>query len=394
VRAGLVAALRVARLCCHPAAWRRLERADLAVVFPIGTDVLRDAHPEVRFVVIDPRETAIHAPTALRCILSGRPSVVDYLDAVISRIAPRIVMTFVDNFEPFMWLKDRHPATTFVTVQNGVRGLSGDLLGSLARDGDAGRRPRRVDHAFVFGPAIAERLGQRIEAQFHPVGSFRSNAVPVRPSGEDLIGYISTRRTAVDPMQHVAIHDHGRMVRQREVYAAYDRVAIWLHGYASRHGLRLLVIGKDEDADADRRHYETLLGSDDFEYSARARWGDSYRALDRCRVATFTSSSLGYEAMGRGIRVAALLTWTEVTGSASDRFGWPLDLPADGPFWTHRHDEVRFSEILDWLRTSPDSEWTAASRPIVEQIVVRDSMNSSMMRVIDDASAAPSPRLP
>lgn len=387
MRAGLAAALRIARLCCRPAAWRPLERADVAVVFPIGTDVLRDAHPEVRFVVIDPREAAIHAPTGLRCIASGRPSAVDYLDAVISRIAPRIVMTFVDNFEPFMWLKDRHPTVTFVTVQNGVRGLSGDLLGSLARDRDADRRPRRVDHAFVFGPAIAERLGRQIEARFHPVGSFRSNAVPVCATGEAFIGYVSTRRTAVDPMQPVAIHDHDRVVRQREVYEAYDRVAAWLHGYASRHGMRLLVIGKDEDPEADRRHYAGLFGSDDFEYSARGRWGDSYRALDRCRIAVFTSSSLGYEAMGRGMRVAALLTWTQVTGSTSDRFGWPLDLPVDGPFWTHRHDEVRFGEILDWLRTSPGSEWDATARPIVEQMVARDTMNSSLMHVISAASA-------
>ena len=281
MRSRLARLARIVRLCGRPSSWARIRRADVVVVFPIGTDTLRDAYPEISFAVVDPRESAIHAPTALRCLLHGRPGAADYLDAMLARIRPSTVITFVDNFEPFMWLKDRHPEMTFVTVQNGVRGVSGDLLGDLGRDARAVERQRRVDHAFVFGPAIAERLAPHLRATYHPVGSFRSNAVPVRRSNEGLLGFVSTRRSAVDPAQRVAIHDHNRAVYQREVYAAYDRVAAWLHRYARRHGRRLLVIGKDEDAEADRRHYTALLGASDFEYSARERWDSSYRAVDQ-----------------------------------------------------------------------------------------------------------------
>lgn len=382
MRSRLARLARIVRLCGRPSSWARIPRADVVVVFPIGTDSLRDAYPEISFAVVDPRESAIHAPTALRCLLHGRPGAVDYLDAMLARIRPSTVITFVDNFEPFMWLKDRHPEMTFVTVQNGVRGVSGDLLGDLGRDARAVERQRRVDHAFVFGPAIAERLAPHLRATYHPVGSFRSNAVPVRRSNEGLLGFVSTRRSAVDPAQRVAIHDHDRAVYQREVYAAYDRVAAWLHRYARRHGRRLLVIGKDEDAEADRRHYTALLGASDFEYSARERWDSSYRAVDRCEAVVFTSSSLGYEALARGVRGAAFLTWTQVTGSTSDRFGWPLELPEDGPFWIHRHDEVRFDEILDWIRGASETEWTSTARPILDRLVTHDPDNRTLRDVV------------
>jgi surface carbohydrate biosynthesis protein len=385
----LDALARVVALCCRREAWRPVETAPVVLVFPVGADVLRDAHPEVDFVVLDPRETAVHAPTALACLARGRASVGAYLDAMLRRMRPRVVVTFVDNFEPFLLLKARHPDVTFVTVQNGVRGLSGDLLGALDADPAAHGRDRHVDHAFVFGAAIGDRFATQVRARYHPVGSFKSNAVPVSPTGEDLMGFVSTRRTEVRPGQRVAIHDHDSEVRQEAVYAAYDAVAAWAYRCAKARGLRLLVIGKDEDPEADRRHYARLFRAEDFEYSARARWDSSYRALDRCRVALFTSSSLGYEALARGVRVGALLTWTAVTGSSSDRFGWPLDLAQDGPFWTHHHDELRFTEIFGWLLGASDEEWRSAARPIVDRLIATDPGNTRFLGTLREASRDP-----
>jgi surface carbohydrate biosynthesis protein len=319
------------------------------------------------------------------CLRRGTWSAVAYGDEYIRRVQPRIVITCVDNFWQFYELKSRFPGITFVTVQNGVRGPSDDIFGHFSSEDPASRPSRHIDEMLVYGAAVGRELTKYVSGRIHLVGSARSNALRWAPSSSSTprtLVYVSTRRSTIPLAQRVSVHEGLAQVSLAEVYARRDGVVRHLAAYCAQHDLALVIAGKDDDATSDRRHYERLLGTDHFSYEPRADAYAGYRTIDRGDIVVFTSSSLGYEALGRGRRIAALFTDIELTHSVGERFGWPLDLPDDGPFWTHRYDEHRFDEILETLCMIDAGTWRTMSSPIADELMRYDDDNSVLRAIL------------
>lgn len=364
--------------------WRQPGHADVLVLFPDGVETLAPLLDRATYSVLDPREHSINTRVALHCFLRRRFSAIDYIVEYTSRVRPRILLTFLDNYWPFYELKSRLPEVTTVAVQNGVRGPSDDVFGHAMAAARESIASWHVDHLCVFGPAVGREYAKYVNGGVDLVGSVKNNAVSLTGPTGPLVGYVSTWRGAVAQDRLVTIHGGSRSVTVGQLYQRRDRLVRYLDGYARSRGSHLLVVGKDPTG-VDRHHYAHLLGHEDFEYSLRAGPDSSYRAIDRARLVVFSSSTLGYEALARGHRVAAFFTDIEITASDGERFGWPLDLPDDGPFWTHRYDEVRFGEILDDLGAMSNEEWSAMSDPIASDLIVFDDGNTAMRHVLQSA---------
>lgn len=364
--------------------WRQPSHVDVLVLFPDGFGTLASLLDGTTSSVLDPRERSINNRVALTCFARRRFSAIDYIVEYASRVRPRVMLTFLDNYWPFYELKSRLPTVTTVAVQNGVRGPSDDVFGHAMTAPRESIASWHVDHMCVFGPAVGREYAKYVRGNVHRVGSVKNNAVsPSGPNGP-LVGYISTWRGAVAQDRLVAIHGGSRSITVGQLYERRDLLVRYLDGYARSRGSHLLVIGKDATG-ADRSHYARILGHDDFEYSLRAGADSSYRAVDRPRLLVFSSSTLGYEALARGHRVAAFFTDIELTASRGERFGWPLNLPDEGPFWTHRYDENRFGEILGDLDAMSTDEWRTISEPIVSELIVFDDANTTLRSVLHDA---------
>jgi surface carbohydrate biosynthesis protein len=383
---------RLLRLGLLRGTWRAPRRADYLLYFADGRELLEPLVPAGALEVCDMRERSINLRVQLACLARGRTSAAAYGDEWIRRVRPRVVVTCIDNYWQFFELKARFPAITFVTIQNGVRGPSDDLFGHFADEAPADRPVRRADHMLVYGPAVGRELARYVGGTIHAVGSVRSNAVRRRGAASTpprRITYVSTWRSTVRSDQRIAVHGGGRHVTIAEIYARRDAVVRWLLGYCDRHGLRLLVAGKDEDPAAERTHFDGVLGTGGYDLLPRIAWSSGYETVDRGDLVVFTSSSLGYEALGRGRRTAALFTDVELTGSVGERFGWPLELPDDGPFWTHRYDESRFAEILDRLRLADDDAWWRSSSSVIAELMRVDDDNATLRAILRESVATP-----
>ena len=60
-------------------------------------------------------------------------------------------------------------------------------------------------------------------------------------------------------------------------------------------------------------------------------------------------STLGYEAFGRGNKTAIFGCRDDFLNTSDLKFGWPADLPNNGPFWTNDQDEMQFQRVMDYL---------------------------------------------
>ena len=369
--------------------WRTPTHAEVLLLFADGADVLASVLDAGTLAILDPREHSVNTRIALHCLIRGRPSTVDYVVEYVQRVRPRVLLTFLDNYWQFYEIKDHLPEVRIIAVQNGVRGASGDVFGVAETIGPSRVAAWHVDDLCVFGPAVGREYARYVRGRQHVIGSVKNNAVPRTAGAGPLLGYISTWRAGVSPDQLVAIHGSSRRITMRQVYARRDQLVRFLDEYARGLGSQLLLIGKDS-APNDLKHYRSVLGHEDFAYSPREDWGASYRAVDRHNLLVFSSSTLGYEALGRGKRTAAFFVDIELTGAISERFGWPLNLPDDGPFWTHHYDESRFHDILDHLRTMSDAQWHSCSDDVVRELIVFDERNHSLAALLRSDRSNPS----
>lgn len=371
-----VATRFIGRHCDHTAA----RRIDVAVVFDNDVALLRSLGPELRWAVIDPAKALRHPRMLVRALRRGRPRGRSFIAAAIGHLRPRVVITTVDNYVDYYTLKREFPEVTFVTLQNGVRGFVDDTLEQLreiSRDDGFG-----VDHAFVYGSAAASLLPACAARNVHMRGSFRSNLVARWTGPRSGIAYISTYRPWLRDEDVVPVSIGGRRVTYGDLHQWREKVVRFVATYAEQNDQEFTIIGKNENPDHDRRYYDSVLGSHGYRLAPRTDQLASYRAVDRACVTVFTSSTLGYEALARGGRVAGFTIGGSLLGCREQRFGWPLHLPDTGPFWTNRYSEVDFSNILAAVCSMDDAEWRRVTEPIVSQLMEWDEGNSDLISLL------------
>ena len=150
------------------------------------------------------------------------------------------------------------------------------------------------------------------------------------------------------------------------------------------NSLTLAILGKDVDGDRERDLYTSVLNHLDVEWEFRPRTDllSNYRHLNNARIAVSTSSSLGYEALGRGVRTAFFMLDPEVTGNFGDKFGWPEPLEDSGEIWTNSLDKQRTLEILNFLHRLDDSTWEQLRKKYVPRMISSDPGNTVLKELI------------
>lgn len=329
--------------------------------------------------VIDVNGESIHVPSIFRMLLRGGHTMLDYTVERIRRLQPRLVVTMIDTTPTFYRIKDLVPNVTTLAIQNGKRAY--EFVSDLARqDGSLS-----ADLVLTFGEIDRDVYGSRIRSPIVPIGSIRNNSIPRRPVFDSkTVALISTLRSKVDLNAAVPGYQGPTNVTYREIFDRRLMLARYVADFCSDVGLELVVLGKDIDSDAEAHRYEKVLGPEGsgWRFVMRTDQLSNYRELDRSRIVVTSSSTLGYEALARGVRTAFFMLDAMVTGNFGDRFAWPLDLGDDGPIWSHSLDRTRVVEILYFLNGLADAEWDSIRQAYVPRIIDFDPDNQRMRNIL------------
>jgi surface carbohydrate biosynthesis protein len=297
-------------------------------------------------------------------------------------VNPKVVVSLLDNEIALYRLKAVVPNARVVAIQNGWRGITYDIfsLESSSRGSDL-----EADDVLVFGPAIGKRFESLVRTKTTPIGSFKSNLVPIhRAPGSRVIALVSTVRQKVDLDQYVPVRTGLSAVKYRQIFERRLELARLVYQFARREGFHLRVLGKDESIGREFEMYRHHLGTPDssWSFTPRTTLLANYAEIDHAHAVISSSSTLGYEALGRGARSAFFMIDFEVLGDDGTQFGWPLELPKDGAFWTHSLEAVRIEEVLNNVALSTDLEWKVMSRDIAQELITFDSGNSLFARMM------------
>ena len=355
--------------------------ADILVFDAEMAELLEPYLQSTNHHVLHQRSKGLNIAVLWRSLRHGI-SLDNYVRTYVLTVRPKLVLSLLDNDPALYRVKDYLPDARVVAIQNGWRGYTNDIFGLRlgAKDKLA------CDEILAFGPAVGREFEKIIDGRAVSTGSFKNNLVPVRRNSESkTVALISTLRGKVDLDSTVQVAGGGRAVRYAEIFERRLRLAAYCHDFCNREGFHLRILGKDPEMGREFDMYSERLGQpgESWSFTPRSTLLANYPELDQARAVISSSSSLGYEALGRGSRAAFFMIDHEILNDVGTNFGWPLQLPDRGDFWTHHLSKDEVERVLTHVVMSSDSEWRSSSESIANELISFEEGNSTLRKIIE-----------
>ena len=368
--------------------FRRPQQAPV-VIYPKGksSDILLEYLDKAQVIVTNPWEGSLNLPTILRMLLSFKFSRFHYLIAYLQLTRAKFVITTTDNDITFYRIKKYLPAVTTIAIQNGLRGnySSSNSTGFLIEISQEAELA--CDYILAFGKTMGLEFQKHIKTEFIAVGSIRNNSFTPSSAIQEAnqLVYISqlTNR-ALKPDEQFADF-MGNPISYQEFYGAEKQICDYLAKYCVERGLKFLVCGKQNS---------TFTAEQDFfkphEVSGRNEPFSSYELLNAAEILVSLDSAIGYEFLSRGNRVVIVggrfshHPNKTVREMPDVKFGFPAELPTDGPFWISGLSESDLKERLDSVRSMSGESWTDLIKPYQDLLMRFDPDNQILRKTFSD----------
>ena len=368
--------------------FRRPQQAPV-VIYPKGksSDILLEYLDKTQVIVTNPWEGSLNLPTILRMLLSLKFSRFHYLIAYLQLTRAKFVITTTDNDITFYRIKKYLPAVTTIAIQNGLRGNysspnSTGFLIEISQEAELA-----CDYILAFGKTMGLEFQKHIKTEFIAVGSIRNNSFTPSSAIQEAnqLVYISqlTNR-ALKPDEQFADF-MGNPISYQEFYGAEKQICDYLAKYCAERGLKFLVCGKQNS---------TFTAEQDFfkphEVSGRNEPFSSYELLNAAEILVSLDSAIGYEFLSRGNRVVIVggrfshHPNKTVREMPDVKFGFPAELPTDGPFWISGLSESDLKERLDSVRSMSGESWTGLIKPYQNLLMRFDPDNQTLRKTFSD----------
>ena len=307
------------------------------------------------------------------CIIKNKSYYQEYVDY----LNPQILLTFYDNSTAFLFIKAPRECCK-ISVQNGARSELHDLFSSFTT---IKKNILSNDYIFVFNDAVAKEYNKFIPCQSYSIGSFRSNRIKVLNIEKELdILYVSTYREwySIPNQDIVEGVTWGEYIKNELIFIR------WLFRYASKNNIKLNIIGSSAvHSVKEYDFYQELSNGTMVNFIPKVKNRDTYKIIDSAKMIVSIDSTLGYEALARGLRVAMV---AGIRGNKyplnSRRFGGPKIYPDTGNFWEVSLDKNKWNRVLDYTYTSSEETW-GDNFPLINDVMKYNDQNKKFSDVID-----------
>lgn len=379
----------VARALRLRKSWRWPRRADV-LIFDVGRnpgydqgleELLRPYGVE-KFPLLT---LEVNVPVLLSSLFRSGSRSDAYYDCYMAIVAPKLVLTYVDNNVNFYSFAVRNPHLKTLLIQNGTRGYLADIFEVL--DKMPPTEPLKVDYMLTFGSHVGAEYAKYVSGKVVPIGSFRNNLLPVRRDKvRGTLAFISQYRDTS------GFDMGGTFYSFEQFWEQADRLIVpFLAEYAKARGMTFHIApstGHYKDyslLEKEKSYYNRIAGCE-CDFSEWEWHGSSYEVIDATEVTVAIDSSMGLEAIARGSRAAIFSIRSTILSLIDPPFlnyGWPGVYPDDGPFWTNRPDPAAFEKILDHLFSASDEEWRAdLQREHFADVLQYDQDNSILREIL------------
>jgi surface carbohydrate biosynthesis protein len=356
-----------------------------------GSEILTQYVDLNSISVVDP--SGLNFWILLRCLVRGKFHMLEYSAEVIRVQQPRVVITFIDNDTNFYLLKSLNPSPVYIAVQNGLRhnyayAYRSGFIDHLVKAG--GKDRLSADLICTFGKGSSLLFENNIRTKTLVTGNLKNNSMEIATPGKTEYDIVFMSQHAPFDLvnREETVYLNESSVSIQDFYKVEGAVANFLAQYCQEHSLRFAISGKRGVEDSfEHRFFAQAIGELPFVFLPRMDPQSSYVNAFNSRLAVVIDSTIGYELLSRGRKVAFLSTRIigEPRSVSKDRdtcFGYPNTYSDSGVFWTNNPDPDEYSRILNSLLGMTDTEWAQQIQPYTEELMAYRTGNFEFIQML------------
>lgn len=368
------------------------KRKEVALLDLSGISILNKYIPDEDISIIDIERMNVFA--LFRMLVAGKKSLFDYTVAYIKIFKPQFVFTFLDNNVDFYKLATIFPTVKFIAIQNGQRANYANQLGFGFFDHlkNESAKYKLSAHAIcVLGTTSAKQYTQYIQAKPVVTGSLKNNLIgnQIMPTERFDIVYVSQHAPFEIPNSEVKFFFGSKSITAEEFYTIEQKVVRFLAAHSKLTNQSFAVLGKRTDLSQFEREFFTSAASPhNIQFIPRTSESSTYEFCNSASLIVTADSTIGYEFLARGNKVAFLSGRVNAANSAllqevhDTDFGFPLELGASGPFWTNLANDSEFERVIESVQSMSDAQWASAISPYNEVLMAYQPGNTAFIQML------------
>lgn len=227
-----------------------------------------------------------------------------------------------------------------------------------------------IDYFVLFGKELIKFYKNYINTKFIIGGSIRNN-------------FISKKFNNLKNRNYLVLISHfvHRDDFQKKYYKMINLLNL-IKTYCIDNNLKLIIFGraspKFEKKEID--FYRNIFKNFKFKYYKRGI-NNHYQNLNKFKFFVSFTSTLGYEFAIRQERVAFIYGALTDNKNAQLRFGYPQNIPLNGPFWTNKSSYIEICRVLDFIIFSKEILWKKLVNKFIKPVVDYDLKNSNLKKI-------------
>jgi surface carbohydrate biosynthesis protein len=369
------------------------KQIDIVQIHNDGIDILAQYVNRSSISVVDPSK--LNFWILLKCIFTAKFHMQGYAVEVIKSQRPRLVITFIDNDASFYLLKSLVSTPVYIAVQNGLRhnyayAHRSGFIDQLEKAG--GKERLSADLICTFGKGSSLLFENNIRTKTLVTGNLKNNSMKLTAAEEieyDIV-FMSQHAPFDLTNREETIYLNQSSVSLHEFYEIESAVANFLAQYCKERSFRFAISGKRSTEDVfERQFFSQAIGKLPYTFLPRTDTQSSYANAFNSRLVVVIDSTIGYELLSRGRKVAFFSARIigEPRTVSKDRdtcFGYPNPYSDNGVFWTNNPDPDEYSRILNSLLGMTDAEWAAQIQPYTDELMAYRPGNTEFIQMLKD----------
>jgi surface carbohydrate biosynthesis protein len=203
------------------------------------------------------------------------------------------------------------------------------------------------------------------------------------------IVYVSQHAPFEIPNSEVKFFFGNNSITAEEFYTIEQKVVSFLAAHSKLTNQSFAVLGKRTDSSQfEREFFTSAAGPNKIQFIPRTSETSTYEFCNSASILVTTDSTIGYEFLARGKKVAFLSARIDAIDHVLSRevhdtdFGFPLELGTSGPFWTNSANESEFERVIGSVQSMSDAQWASTISPYNEVLMAYQPGNTAFIQML------------
>jgi surface carbohydrate biosynthesis protein len=297
---------------------------------------------------------SINLRILLRCFFKFKFTRKYYVEEYINFLKPKIVITAVDNDLFFYQLKKKFNTTIFISIQTSLRSALNDLFSNIH---NLILNHSKCDYSFVYNDYIGKFYKKFLGTTAISIGSIRSNCERIINQKKKIsLLYVSTYKGLknnllfIDKKKIIPFYKEAKTIKENlyrsDIIKNEIKLLKNLNKFLKLNNKLSLTILGCRDNKLEKKFYENILINTKFNFISRTENRNTYKIIDDSEVIINIDSSIGYESIARGSKVAFFSIRGLSYPFNTSFFCWPRKIKKKGYFWTHAFSFNELNRVL------------------------------------------------